>query len=391
MRYIIITIILFLSISCSKQTWEITTNTCLPDEVINEQYSKGAQLQSILDKNVQLGLPGVTLAVYSTEGYWASASGFSKIEDKTLMQPCQLQYAQSVSKTYMAVAILKLYEEGKINLDEKIKAYLPEEVLSKIPGEDEVTVRMLLNHTSGMAEYNMKPAYVSYLLQHPLHVFTTMDYLDYIDGDPLDFTPGSKYRYTNTNYVLLALIGDQLTGDHAKYIRDEIFKPLGLEHTFYHDNANYLQNTALVNSYWDRYSNGVIENCSQMQQVNVGSLVGDDGVIASPIDYIKFLKGVFEGQLLEPATLEQMLTFVGNETGPDAYGYGLGIHSDPFKGHTEYGHTGGGIGAGCELGYLPDKGVYFFLSLNLGTIIESPLFEETQNIRDDVVDVLIAD
>jgi len=384
MKYFSFALLLLILSSCSKQTLEINTATCTLDENINEQYSKAAVLQNILDKYTKGGLPGIAIAVYSSEGYWAGASGYSKIETQTPMQPCNLQYSQSVSKTYMAVAILKLYEEGKINLDEKITKYLPDDVISKVTGADQVTVRMLLNHTSGVAEYNDDPAYVSYLLQHPLHVFTTMDYLGYIEGDDLQFTPGSKYRYTNTNYELLALIGDQLTGDHAKYIRDEIFKPLGLMHTFYRDNANYLNQPDLVNSYWDRYSNGVIENCSQMQQINVASMIGDDGMIASPIDYVKFLKGLFDGELLSQPTMNQMLTFVKNDTGKYAYGYGLGIHEDYYNQHIMYGHTGGGIGAGCDLEYLPDQNVYFFLAINIGTSINSPILEGATNLVDEI-------
>jgi D-alanyl-D-alanine carboxypeptidase len=390
MKYFSFALILLIASSCSKQAWDITTSTtCILDEDINMQHSKAAALQSIMDKYTKQGLPGVSIAIYSSEGYWAGASGFSKIETETPMQICHLQYSQSVSKTYMAVAILKLYEEGKINLDEKITAYLPQDVISKVTGADQVTVRMLLNHTSGVAEYNDKAAYVSYLIQHPLHVFSTMDYLEYIEGDDLQFTPGSKYRYTNTNYELLALIGDQITGDHAKYIRDEIFKPLGLMQTFYRDDANYLNKPELVNSYWDRYSNGVIENCSQMQQVNVGSLIGDDGMIATPVDYVKFLQGLFAGELLSPATMDQMLTFVKNDTGTYAYGYGLGIHDDHYKQHTLYGHTGGGIGAACELEYVPDKNVFFFLAINMGTSINSPILDGVSKLRDEVLDVLV--
>ena len=289
----------------------------------------------------------------------------------------------------MAVAILKLYEAGMIDLDEKITRYLPSEVTQKVTGAESVTVRMLLNHTSGIAEYNDQPAYVSYLLQHPLHVFSTMDYLDYIDGADMKFAPGSKQSYTNTNYLLLALIGDQLTGDHAKYIRDQIFVPLGLINSYYREDADYLNKPELVNSYWDRYSNSVLENCSQMQKVNVGSLIGDDGIIATPLDYVRFLKGLFEGQLLAPATMEQMLTFVKKDTGRYSYGYGLGIHNDPYKEHDEYGHTGGGIGAGCELGYLPDEQIYFFVALNMGTIISSPVTNQAENIRSEILDVFL--
>lgn len=389
MKYITLLIWITMASSCSKQSWEIAGNSCILNENINTSYSKAAQLQQIMDKYTKLGIPGLAMAVYSPEGYWASASGLAKLESKTPMLPCHLQYSQSVAKTYMAVAILKLYEAGMIDLDERITRYLPSEVTQKVTGAESVTVRMLLNHTSGIAEYNDKPAYVSYLLQHPLHVFTTMDYLDYIDGADMKFEPGSKRSYTNTNYLLLALIGDQLTGDHARYIREQIFVPLGLINSYYREHADYLNKPELVNSYWDRYSNSVLENCSQMQMVNVGSLIGDDGIIATPLDYVRFLKGLFEGQLLAPATMDQMLTFVKNDTGKYSYGYGLGIHNDPYKEHDEYGHTGGGIGAGCELGYLPDEQVYFFVGLNMGTIISSPVTSQAENIRSEILDVFL--
>ncbi|MEP7127748.1 MAG: serine hydrolase domain-containing protein, partial [Chitinophagales bacterium] len=169
MKYFSILLIALLASSCSKQTWEIAGNTCTLNEDINVNYSKASQLQNLIDKYASNGLPGVALVVYSPEGYWAGASGYAKLENKTLMQPCHLQYSQSVSKTYLAVAILKLNEEGKINLDEKITKYLPEEVTEKVIGAEKVTVRQLMNHTAGVPEYNDKPAYVSYLLEHPLH------------------------------------------------------------------------------------------------------------------------------------------------------------------------------------------------------------------------------
>jgi D-alanyl-D-alanine carboxypeptidase len=83
-------------------------------------YSKAAQLKSIINKYTKEGVPGMVITVLFKRRILAGASGYSKIENKTLMQPCNLQYSQSVSKTYMAVEILKLYEEGKIDLDEKI-------------------------------------------------------------------------------------------------------------------------------------------------------------------------------------------------------------------------------------------------------------------------------
>lgn len=378
---------LLLCVACQKADWAIQTSSCSLNESINLAHPKGAELQQILDKYTQRGIVGLSMAVYSPDGYWSGASGFAKIEDKTAMLPCHLQYSQSVAKTYMAVAVLKLYEQGKLNLDEKITQYLPTEVAGKITSADKITVRMLLNHTSGIPEYNAVPAYVSHLLQHPLHSFTTMDYLNYIAGKPLDFEPSSKHSYRNTNYVLLALIADKLTGNHAQYMREQIFQPLGLVNTFYHETPDYLNKSTLVNSYWDRYSNNKIENCSEMQKVNVASLVGDDGIIAPPIEYVKFLKALFEGQLLQSATLNEMLTFVRNKPS-DVYGFGLGIATNVYKTHTFYRHSGGGIGSGCYLVYLPAQKTFFFVGSNLGTIIESPLWKNNASIEQAIFEVL---
>ena len=351
--------------------------------------SRGPLLQEIMDKYAAMGIPGVAAAVVDPDGPWEGASGFARIEDLTPMTPANLQYSQSVSKSYMAVAILMLYEEGKVDLDEKITAYLPKEVSDKVTGAGKMTVRMLLNHTSGAAEYNMVPRYIAYLVQHPEHVFTTTDYLNYIAGAPIQFEAGSKYRYTNMNYELLALIGDQLTGDHARYIREKIFVPLGLTRSFYRDDADYLDRPGAVNSYWDRYSNGVLENCTEMQKINVASMIGDDGMVATPMDYALFLKGLFEGKLLRQSTMDQMLAIVERNPGTEnSYGYGLGLHRDHHNGLVEYGHTGGGIGAGCYLGYFPDRNRYFFFAINLGTSIAGPIHEQVGNMLGEMLEVL---
>ena len=96
-------------------------NACAQGITLNQNYSKATQLQSIMDSGTIKGIPGISLALYSeTEGWWAGVSGYSKLESKALMNICNLQYLQSVAKTYMAVAILQLHEERKIQLDVSI-------------------------------------------------------------------------------------------------------------------------------------------------------------------------------------------------------------------------------------------------------------------------------
>lgn len=213
---------------------ENAAKSCNPDILLNKKYSKTSILQSFMDSAAMKGVPGISLAVYSeTEGWWAGASGYSKLETKVPMNICNLQYLQSVSKTYMAVAILQLHEEGKIKLDAAMTKYLPEKHTRLIQNANKITVRMLLNHTSGVAEYNSHPKYTSYVVLNPLKVFPIEDVLQFLKDEEPQFVPGSKYRYTNTNFLLLAMIGDIITGDHSKYIRQNIFQPLQMNHSYY--------------------------------------------------------------------------------------------------------------------------------------------------------------
>lgn len=246
---------------------------------------------------------------------------------------------------------------------------------------------MLLNHTSGIPEYNSQPNYVAKLLQHPAYQFEPEDYLKYIDDKSLDFEPGSKYSYRNTNYVLLALIADAVTGDHATFLSETILKPLGLSNTFYRHESGYLNYPQLVNSYWDRYSNSIVENVSQMQRNNVASLIGDDGIVATPVDAVKFLRGLMEGQLLEAATLELMKTWVNDSQGKPTYG--LGLDYALFNEEVAYGHSGGGLGAGCNLYYFPEQQVYVFIAINLGTVTESPIHKVAEKTIDKLYEVLL--
>jgi D-alanyl-D-alanine carboxypeptidase len=386
-RIIVFAVVILLASGCANYMQDLNITTCAASQEINSNYSKAKEIQPVLDQLITGGVPGTALAIYSDEGWWSSAAGVAKIENNTPMQSCNLQYLQSVAKTYMAVGILKLYEQGKIDLQSPMTNYLPEKYARYITDGHRLTMQMLLNHTSGIPEYNFQPDYVAKLLQHPDYQFVPEDYLKYIEGKPLDFEPGSKYSYRNTNYVLLALIADAITGDHAAFLSEAIFKPLGLSNTFYRHEPNYLNYPQLVNSYWDRYSNSIAENVSQMQRNNVASLIGDDGIVATPVDAVKFLRGLMEGQLLLPATLDLMKTWVNDSRGNPAYG--LGLDYTLFQGEVAYGHSGGGIGAGCNLYYFPKQNVYVFIAINLGTVTDSPIHKVAEKSINRFYEVLL--
>jgi len=364
-----------------------TVNTPISTGPINANYSKADTLTKIIKATAQQGIPGVSIAVYdANEGWWEATAGYAKIEDKTPMMPGHLHYLQSIAKTYTAVAILQLHEQGLINLDAFIADYLPQQYLDLVTGSGDITVRMLLNHTSGIWDFSSDPNYTADLIQNPLKKLTTFQILTYIKGKPSGFKPGSKFEYSNTNYELLALMIDKIIGNHAKYFDEHIFKPLGLTQTYYRNDAGYLNYPTLVNSYIDRFSDGSIENVSAWQTTNVANMIGDDGIVATPRDAVTFLRGIFEGKLLSPASLAEMMKWAKNGKGKETYG--MGLYKLDFNGVEGFGHGGAGVGSGCELDYIPSKKVYVFLAANIGTIVDGPLVDKINDVKTRITNLL---
>ncbi|MFT3794058.1 serine hydrolase domain-containing protein [Flavobacterium sp.] len=355
---------------------------------LNPNYSKAAKLDSILKSFAPNILPGATIALYSEkEGWWATSAGYADVKNKTPMRNDHLQYLQSVSKMHMAVAILQLREQGKIDLDQPMTKYLPKQYSRYITDADQITVRMLLNHTSGIPEYNENPEFLSEVLLHPLKNFTAEEALSGIENLPLQWKPGSKYRYVNTNYMLLALIGDAVTGDHAQYIREHIFKPLGLQNSHYGNGSDYLKGLHLPRSYWDVFNAGLPIDVTPFQQMTVVCSKGDDGIVSTPVDAVLFLKALFEGRLLKPESFNEMMRFVKDEKGRDRYG--MGMIAFDINGTPAYGHGGGGVGAGCGLVYIPSRKVYAFYAINLAVFPNGELPNKAGEMKNAIEQVLM--
>ncbi|TMI94799.1 MAG: beta-lactamase family protein [Bacteroidetes bacterium] len=365
-----------------------TTENCKPAVTVNSSYSKSKTLDSILKHYTDNMLPGASVAVYSeAEGWWVGAQGYADLEKKLPMTNCHLQYLQSVSKSYMAVEILQLKEQGKIDLDAPMTKYLPSKYSRYIKNANSVTIRMLLNHISGVPEYNEAPAFVSRVILHPLQNFSSEDCLKGINGMDFQFVSGSKYKYTNTNYLLLSLIADAITGDHAAYIKKNIFKPLGLNNSYYSKDLNYLKGLLLPQSYWDVFNNGIAVNTTPFQQMTVACSKGDDGIVCTTTDAVKYLKGLMEGKLLNETSMKDLMEFVKDEKGNKRYSMGM-IYFD-LGGLPAYGHGGGGIGAGCGLLYIPSHKVYVFMATNVGCFIDSKLSAKAGEMRDAILMALL--
>ena len=374
---IILVCTLFVSLNTFSQTVEF------PKE-------KQEALKQVFKKYLDMGIPGLGVSVYTPDtGIWSYADGYANSENKIPLTVNHKFYLQSTSKTYMAVVILKLYEEGKIALDDPIIKYLNYPWLNSIEGVDKITVKMLLNHTSGLAEYSTNPLMISRIIQDPLTLISIPDMLSYIQGSSLLFEPGTKYQYRNTNYELLSLIADEITGDHSAYMKKVIFDKLKLDSTLYLTKKNHTSDLNLVDAYWDVLQESLPANVSKLQRATVASMRGDDGLISTTQDAVQFLKGLVEGKLLKPETLALMQEWVTNEKGEKRYGLGLTYYDlDVTYG---IGHSGGGIGAGCVLIYLPELNGIVFLATNFNTMMDSPIRKKAENIQTDVLMTLFAE
>ena len=216
LRLIVIVFSLGLLLSCSKNS------TTEPSSKMAQQF------QEVLDNSLALhnGI-GISAAVLMPDQeIWTGTSGIS--HDDILIDENMMFHIASVTKTFVAACILQLAEEGKLSIEDSLYQWLPD-----FPNIDSsITIRQLLNHTSGVFDYYYNPAYSDSLVADFTRRWMPEEILTLV-LEP-DFPPGTDYHYSNTNYILLGMIIRDVTGNEVSAeIRDRFLAPLGLNSTFF--------------------------------------------------------------------------------------------------------------------------------------------------------------
>ena len=247
--------------------------------------------QSVIDNAVRQGLTGLVILIKTPEeGIWIGTGGYSRIEDRTPLNVDSLFSCQSFTKTYTAAAIMLLKYDGLIDLDATIDTYLSDEICDRIANGHTATVRQLLYHTSGITEGDYKVPYLKEW-NNP-EGWTWQDEIEAAYGKKAMFPPGTGCEYTNLNYYLLALIIDEITGNHGDFFSIRIFQTLGMWNTYYKSEPGLPRPPGSVDIYFDRYQDGFLENISEViykHQANVAC--GASGIIASMADHARFVEG----------------------------------------------------------------------------------------------------
>jgi CubicO group peptidase (beta-lactamase class C family) len=376
-------------------------------DTFQQEISKGVDEES--------NLPGVSATVIAPDGTsWQGTQGYANQEVGQFLKPDDRFYVASITKSFTATTVLQLAQENKLSLDDTLDKWLPD-TASQITNGDRITVRQLLNHTSGIADYITvdtlntinDPAIRAKLINDPELSTATQDALaslkdqpltpesltdpaiqsivadpllstkleinspfaqksstpeDFIAtvyGQPASFEPGSDFNYSNTNYLLLGEIIEQATDSTvSEQFRERITEPLGMKNTFFAPEEQVPG--GYVNHYADINGDSKPDDISNTFDPSYQISGADGGIITTPADLSRFSRGLFKGELLAPDTLEQMVS--GGQEGSE-YGLGLVVSNNPSLAQ-DLGHTGGVTGWGSKMSYFPEQDTMVVVASN---------------------------
>ncbi|WP_118972432.1 serine hydrolase domain-containing protein [Taibaiella koreensis] len=373
--------------SCSKKTIEATQVCTTPSY---PTHPKAASFQGVLDAYTQKGLPGIALLVRDSLGTWVGASGMADIEKGIIMQPCHISKVASITKIFMATLAFRLAEQGKLDIDAPVTSYLDEDQLKNIANAGQVTVRQLLNHTTGIYDVIKDNGFYLDVLNDPPRHRNQEDILQFVRGKKPAFPAGEGPGYSNTNTLLLSMIIDKIGGKpHQQLLHDEIIDRLQLKNTYYYYH-DPLPEGKVAQGYYDLYNNGNIENLSSY---NTGSGNGYTGLYSNVFDLLTFIDALLISKtLVSPGSLAQMLTFNPKEEEDSDRLLGPGVMKDFIhRSNNEYayGHRGRDLAYSADLFYFPEKGQVMVLIVNYGTDGDSRLRPTFYDLRTAVIDAMM--
>lgn len=325
------------------------------------------KLQNNLDEWHKAGkFAGATLGVCLADGNcFGLATGFSNLETKTPMKPNDLMLAGSVGKTFAAVVTLQLVKEGKINLDDKIEKYLGKEVwFSRLPNAKDITIRQLMNHSSGLVRYEFNPKFLKDLRAAPDKIWKPEELIAYLFDTKATFEAGKDWDYSDTNYIVLGIIIEKVSGKkYYDLVRNRILKPLKFEKTFPQDKREL---KGLIQGYAGEGNDftgkdTVLENGKFI--INPQFEWTGGGMVSNSEDLARWAKAMYEGKAFSADLLPQMLDGVPAKLGRDTK-YGLGVIIRPTQIGLTYGHSGFFPGYMTDMMYFPESKISIAVQVN---------------------------
>lgn len=340
------------------------------------QVSSGNQLTKSIDSLVAPQFagnqPGISIIIAKKgQIVYEKAFGSANVELNTPMQPDNVFRIGSITKQFTAVAILQLVEQGKISLQDSVQKYIKD-----FPSKGStITIENLLTHTSGIVDYTSKDDPDPFIERRD---FTPEFLINYFKNDPLQFRPGSKYNYSNSNYLLLGYIIQLVSGEsYHQYMADNVIKRAGLIHTLYAEEKTIVPNRAQG---YTRYS-GFFENCDY-QTLSLGFACGD--LLSNTEDLYQWNNALLSGKVISKASLNKAFTPYKLSDGTfSTYGYGWFI--DRNYGSLCIHHEGQTSGFIALEKYFPKEDIYVAILTNVKTGDDKTDFSDKRfNLFDEI-------
>jgi len=318
-------------------------------------------------------VPGVSVAVVQHgQPIWSAGFGMSDLEDFTPATSSTLYRLGSISKPITAVAILQLFERGKLDLDAPVQKYCP-----AFPQKDSpITSRQLLAHLGGIRHYNQdgKGDVPDYSARH----FANMEEsLQLFAGDPLVAKPGTQFHYSTYGYTLLGCVLEGASSQkYVDFIRENVLRPAGMEHTQADDFFAIVPHRT---RWYHKDKSGAVRNAGVLDS---SYKIPGGGLISSADDMANFEAAILAGKLVKRSTQDLMWTVAQPTEGrPSHYALGWFV-ADKFGVHT-VGHDGGQQGTSTAILIVPERGLGAVVLANMDSVNTNRPAEEILKIMLD--------
>jgi len=276
----------------------------------------------------------LAVSVHGKSVYNGSMGNLSVSDSKSIPANEKTIYRiGSISKVFTATMVFQLIEEGELTLSNKLDTWFPE-----VPNAKLISIEHLLGHRSGIYNFTNDSEYTQWMTMPKTHA----EMLQVISKNPPVFTPGSKWEYSNSNYVLLSYILEKITGKlYPELLKERITDKIGLTSTYYGAEMNTDRNEAK--------SYGFIGQWKELPETDMSIPSGAGAVCSTQYDLTKFITALFSNKLIKTESLSRMKSMLE--------GHGLGLFEYTFSDKKAFGHNGGIDGFISMLRYFPEEGI----------------------------------
>jgi CubicO group peptidase (beta-lactamase class C family) len=292
----------------------------------------------------------MSIAIGKDGQIWSNGYGLSDLENFVPAKSSTTYRTASIAKPMTAVALMKLVERGKIDLDAPVQKFVPEFVESRWP----VTPRQLLGHLGGVRHY--RDSAEAALKDH---YWSVSDAIKLFAADPVEHEPGTKYLYTTFGYVLLGRLIENLGGcAFMDCLKENVLAPAGMSSTQSDDVFRIVPNRSRG---YQRTERGEVLNCVLH---DTSYKIPGGGLLSTAPDLVRFAMAIDSGRLLRPESIAEMFRPLHTRDGVST-GYGLGWGTTEFSGQRAITHGGGQAGVSTVLVYLPERHTALAMMFNL--------------------------